>query len=93
MTDWTKASQWAVKDIRDGIENGYSAETIWKDLLGTLRHHGYVLLPVKPTEGMLDSGVALALNVTVTGEGGWTKYISALYTAMQEAHEREIAGK
>lgn len=39
----------------------------------------------EPTPGMVDSGVAFALNVTVSGEGGWTKYITAKHRAMIDA--------
>lgn len=44
--------------------------------------------PNEPTEAMLDAGVALALSVTVSGEGGWTRYIKALYETMEAARMR-----
>lgn len=48
-------------------EEGYTLDGKWK------------LVPVEADSKMLDSGVAMALNVSVHGQGGWSKYISGLY--------------
>ena len=45
---------------------------------------GYVVAPRKPTERMIDAGVAMALSVTVSGKNGWSDYISGLYEHMIE---------
>lgn len=39
----------------------------------------------KPSRAMIDAGVAFALNVSVHGEGGWSKYVEALYEHMTRA--------
>lgn len=36
-------------------------------------------MPGEPSDKMLDAGVAMALQVSVHGEGGWSRYIAALY--------------
>ena len=46
---------------------------------------GYVLAPTDPTRTMLDAGVAMALQVSVHGEGGWSKYLTGLYKQMLSA--------
>lgn len=46
---------------------------------------GYTLAPVEPTPEMLDAGVAMALQVSVHGEGGWSKYLAGLYKQMLSA--------
>ena len=50
---------------------------------------GWTLCPDEPKDAMLDRGVAMALNVTVTGEGGWSKYIRALYLTMLQAFKHK----
>lgn len=42
----------------------------------------YKSVPVEPTEKMIDAGVAMALQVSVHGYGGWSKYVRALYQQM-----------
>ena len=54
---------------------------------------GYVLVPVEPTDEMLDAGVAMALNVTITGQGGWTNYIRGLYKQMLAAAQGSTGDK
>ena len=39
----------------------------------------------EPDAGMLDRGVAFALNVQISGEYGWTPYICDLWTHMLAA--------
>lgn len=39
----------------------------------------------EPSEAMLDCGVAFALQASVAGFGGWTKYITAKHQAMIDA--------
>ena len=46
---------------------------------------GYVIAPTDPTPTMLDAGVAMALQVSVHGEGGWSKYLTGLYKQMLSA--------
>lgn len=46
---------------------------------------GYQLAPMEPTESMIDAGVAMALQVSVQGEGGWSKYLLGLYKQMLSA--------
>ncbi len=43
---------------------------------------GWKLVPVEPTEEMLDRGVAFALQATVHGEKGWTNYVRSLFQTM-----------
>lgn len=43
---------------------------------------GWQLVPVEPAASMIDAGVAMALQVSVHGEGGWSKYLSGLYKQM-----------
>jgi len=43
---------------------------------------GMRLVPIEATTAMIDAGVAMALQVTVHGQGGWRKYISGLYSQM-----------
>lgn len=40
---------------------------------------------MEPSTASLDAGVACALNITVAGEGGWTKYVTTLHRAMLQA--------
>ena len=47
--------------------------------------YGYCLAPKEPTASMLDAGVAMALQVSVHGEGGWSKYLLGLYKQMLSA--------
>ena len=47
--------------------------------------NGYCLAPKEPTASMLDAGVAMALQVSVHGEGGWSKYLRGLYKQMLSA--------
>ena len=49
---------------------------------------GFVLVPVEPTEAMLDAAVAMALQVSVSGQGGWTKYAAGLYAQMLAAAQQ-----
>lgn len=39
----------------------------------------------EPTPVMLDAGVAYALNVTLSGAGGWSEYIRAKHQHMLDA--------
>ena len=41
------------------------------------------------SDTMIDAGVAFALNVSVHGEGGWSKYVAELYRTMEVARLRE----
>ena len=43
------------------------------------------LLPETPTPAMIDAAVAFALNVQVTGRGGWSNYMRDLYETMVKA--------
>lgn len=40
---------------------------------------GYALMPLEPTEAVIDAGVAVALAASVHGKGGWNNYMKALY--------------
>jgi hypothetical protein len=53
---------------------------------------GYVLAPADPTSTMLDAGVAMALQVSVHGEGGWSKYLTGLYKQMLSAAPKPEGG-
>lgn len=46
---------------------------------------GFQIVPIEPTPSMLDAGVAMALQVSVHGQGGWSKYIAALYAQLLSA--------
>lgn len=50
---------------------------------------GYVLVPVEPTEAMIDMGVALAFSASVHGKGGWNHYMKALYRAFIAAAQEQ----
>ncbi len=50
--------------------------------------NGYALMPVDPTPAMLDVAVSYALNVSVIDEGGWSKYMAAVYRRMLDAAPR-----
>jgi hypothetical protein len=39
----------------------------------------------EPSEAMLDCGVAFALQVSVSGMGGWSKYVAEKHRAMIDA--------
>lgn len=39
----------------------------------------------EPSTTMVDAGVAYALNVSIHGEGGWSRYVEAKYRAMIDA--------
>jgi len=43
------------------------------------------LLPETPTQAMIDAAVAFALNVTVSGQNGWSHYMRDLYETMAKA--------
>lgn len=49
---------------------------------------GYVPAPLEPTDAMIDAGVAMALQVSVHGQGGWSKYINGLYKQMIAARPK-----
>ena len=46
--------------------------------------HDNVIAPIIPTAKMLDVAVSYALNVSVHGEGGWSKYMANIYQRMIE---------
>lgn len=46
---------------------------------------GWVLVPVEPTEEMIDRFVSRALCVSVHGDGGWSKYAREQWSAMLSA--------
>lgn len=50
---------------------------------------GYCLVPEEPTASMIDAGVAMALRVSVHGEGGWSKYLRGLYKQMLSASPKQ----
>ena len=50
---------------------------------------GYVLVPVEPTEAMIDAGVYVAMAASVHGNGGWNKYMRGLYKALLSAGKGE----
>lgn len=43
---------------------------------------GYALVPMKPTERMLDHAVSFALNVGPAQSGGWTEYARRMWETM-----------
>jgi len=43
---------------------------------------GYALVPMKPTEQMLDHAVSFALNVGPAQSGGWTEYARRMWETM-----------
>jgi len=43
------------------------------------------VVPAEPSAAMIDAGVAMALQISVEGEGGWSKYIEALYKQLISA--------
>lgn len=59
---------------------------------------GMVMVPVKPTERMLDHAVAFALNVGPAQSGGWTEYARRMWETMviaaasQPGDEKEGCG-
>lgn len=46
---------------------------------------GWVLVPVEPTEAMVDRFVSRALCVSVHGDGGWSKYARQQWATMLSA--------
>ena len=50
---------------------------------------GYVLVPIEPTEAMIDMGVAVAFAASVHGKGGWNNYMKALYRAFIAAAQEQ----
>lgn len=60
-------------------------QIIGMDAVLQLIAEGYTVAPFEPTHKMLDAGVAMALQVSVSGEGGWSKYIRGLYRQMISA--------
>ena len=46
---------------------------------------GYKLVPIEPTSPQLDTAVAFALNVKLSGDYTWSSYMHDLYKAMISA--------
>lgn len=46
---------------------------------------GFVLVPLEPTEAMLDRAVSFALCVQLSSEFGWTDYMRVLWSRMISA--------
>lgn len=46
---------------------------------------GWVMVPKIPSSAMLDRAVAFALNVTLSGDYGWSSYMRDLYARMLTA--------
>lgn len=90
MTDMTKARDAAITALRmaslgaRGWDNGFDA------VLASLRQSGLVLVPVKPTEGMVRGGAgeSWAHSADYSTETN-SENATAIYTAMLEACERE----
>lgn len=53
-----------------------------QQLEAILSRHTEGFVPNEPTEAMVDAGVAMALQVSVHGEGGWSNYVRGLYKQM-----------
>lgn len=51
--------------------------------------NGRIDMPTEASKEMIDAGVAMALCVSVSGCGGWSNYIAALYKTMVEAEKRK----
>lgn len=71
------------------ISAGYEKRIVYAQQLpaqSTLE--GYALAPLDPDEAMIDAGVAMALQVSVHGQDGWSKYITGLYKQMIAARPK-----
>lgn len=71
--------------VRSSIPNGTAIYAHSIPAQSAAIPEGYCLAPKEPTASMLDAGVAMALQVSVHGEGGWSKYLSGLYRQMLSA--------
>lgn len=78
--EWVKCSKTRYEVTSDPVRALYAHQLPTKAI-----PEGYQLAPIEPTESMLDAGVAMALQVSVQGEGGWSKYLRGLYKQMLSA--------
>jgi hypothetical protein len=60
-----------------------------QSFLTALAAEGMVLVPKNPSTSMLDSAVAFALNVKISRDYGWSKYMRDVYRAMLSAHQAD----
>lgn len=55
-----------------------------------LEEAGFAIVPVEPTEAMVDRFVSRALQVTISDEGSWSNYARNQYKAMLKAAQKEV---
>jgi hypothetical protein len=85
-----------VERIRSGIfnEEPHLSGEIADELAAILNEHeGRVCVPKEPTEAMLDTAVAFALNVRISADYGWTPYMRDLWVRMIAAAPKEVEGE
>ena len=82
---WTDCN----KDTYDIMRKEYRRVVCAHPLPAQAIPEGYVIAPIEPTDAMLDAGVAMALQLSVHGEGGWSKYLGGLYKQMLSASKKQ----
>lgn len=75
------------KKLPDG---SLDLERDWLECVPEAKAAAKVILSAEPTEAMLDSGVAFALNVTIGGDYRWTDYVRDKHKAMTTALRSEM---
>jgi len=72
------------RGLPKGVEMGVFYRRLAEDALSAIQE-AHAIVPIEPTEAMVDRFVSRALCVSVEGEGGWSKYAQEQYKAMIEA--------
>lgn len=76
-------AEWSQTQFEDVIRVSHFREFMRQ------RDAGHARVPIDPTEAMIDAGVAMALQVSVHGQGGWSNYVRDLYKQMVAASQQE----
>ena len=62
-------------------------------VIARLHDAGFVIAPIEPTPAMIDAFVSRALQVSISGEGGWSEYARNQWKQMLAAILRAQGGK
>lgn len=62
-------------------------------VIARLHDAGFVIAPIEPTPAMIDAFVSRALQVSISGEGGWSEYARNQWKQMLAAFLRSQGDK
>lgn len=74
-----------LNDVDDDLHDEIAAAIVQACLPALSCPDGFRLVPVEPTQEMLDRAVAFALNVTLSGDYNWSAYMRDVWRTMLAA--------